>query len=107
MENKDIITCKGSYVLGTACGNCPRCADEKAKIDANVEKIERAKRVPFSVQFDGELIYEMLQSKPKDQVIREIMNDMFTESYITEVVDALIKYHEEKDKETKTEEGTV
>ena len=32
-EYKNAV-CGGSYALGTACGRCERCADERAKLDA-------------------------------------------------------------------------
>lgn len=28
----EVITCKGSYVLGTACGNCSRCKEEEQRL---------------------------------------------------------------------------
>lgn len=28
------ITCRGSYALGSACGHCERCADEKERMNA-------------------------------------------------------------------------
>lgn len=28
-------TCRGSYALGSACGKCERCADERAKMEAS------------------------------------------------------------------------
>lgn len=37
MENQ--ATCKGSLILGTACGNCLRCKEEIKKIKQELEKM--------------------------------------------------------------------
>jgi hypothetical protein len=34
MTNYQNATCRGSYALGTACGHCERCADERARLDS-------------------------------------------------------------------------
>src|SRR5215472_10259595 len=33
MKEYKPAVCRGSYALGTACGHCERCLEEKAKLD--------------------------------------------------------------------------
>jgi len=62
-------TCRGSYALGTACGNCERCDEERIKMDAvkdranvNVVEVDGVRYGPRSVAYMVDRIQRLERS---------------------------------------------
>jgi hypothetical protein len=59
MSEYKAATCKGSYLLGSACGHCERCADELKRLNAayQVARMQMPEQPPVA---EGDVINKML-----------------------------------------------
>ena len=73
MKKYKDVTCRGSYVLGSACGHCERCADERLKL---TEESRLKKEQGCRHEFDLDKSICILCGKTISSLLLEDLNSL-------------------------------